>query len=88
MRSGCDELQLRARSQVLTLLLGILVGLCLAALAGLFLLPRAAIPLAIGMALALGLWMASYLLEAALSADCVHQNRKMRCFDNGTNQTR
>ena len=40
------------------------------------------------MALALGLWMASYLLEAALSADCVHQNRKMRCFDNGTNQTR
>ena len=41
MRSGCDELQLWARSQVLTLLRGILVGLCLAALAGLFLLPRA-----------------------------------------------
>ena len=72
MRKSCDrqeELQqLQAQSQVLALLRGALAGLCLAALPGLFLLPQAAIPLGFGMALSLGLWMASYILEAALAS--------------------
>ena len=59
-----------------SLLRGALVLLCLAALAGLFRFPRAAIPLGLGMFLALGLWMGSYALEAALLSRAIQNDRE------------
>lgn len=71
-------LYLRVQSWVLSLLRGVLVLLCLAALAGLLLFPRAAVPLGLGMLLALGLWMGSYALEAALLSICGHSHAKLK----------
>ena len=58
MKRSCDgsgapaSLQLRVQSRVLSLLRSVLVLLCLAALAGLFLFPQLSIPLGLGMLLA------------------------------------
>lgn len=72
MKRSCDgsgapaSLQLRVQSRVLSLLRNVLVLLCLAALAGLFLFPQLSISLGLGMLLGLGLWMGSYAPEALL----------------------
>ena len=82
MKRSCDgsgapaSLQLRVQSRVLSLLRNVLVLLCMAALAGLFRFPRAAIPLGLGMFLALGLWMGSYALEAALLSRAIQNDRE------------
>ena len=72
MKKSCSRClrQLRARSLTLSALRGLLLLLALTALSGLFLLPEAAVPLGLGMVLALGLWMGSYALEAALLSAC------------------
>ena len=82
MKRSCDHLgasgslQLQVQGRVLSLLRGALVMLCLAALAGLFRFPRAAIPMGLGMFLALGLWMGSYALEAALLSRAIQNDRE------------